>query len=484
MARRIVKESVAPAQPRTARVPIDLVNEQVILAACIIDPAEYARLEPRVKTDHFFGKGHAPAWEALGKLRRAGLEYSPDTLRQLVGGAVDTEYLGRLIASHPKKPPNLRHHVDMLEWDRARANAAAGPLDQLLKAMQDPTARPEAVRAHAKNVAVAFDGWGERRHLLDPGELVRAQMQEIRARREDKAVYSYGIDDLDCDGATGETRFIPGAAPGQVTVISGVPGSSKSTMTARIALGLEAQGKRILYGAWEMKGGVTLELLACMTLGLSRTRCSTGKLTEEEEDRIEAEMLRLSARIRFLAMPFGRERGAKVSNDHNLDIIHGYIADSACEVAIFDLWKRCLRYTDPDDEEHALIRQQAIAAETNVHCILVQQQRSKDVEQRADKRPTREGIKGSGAWIEVPDTIIGMHRPALWKRVDDVTVEAICLKQRWGKWPFSVEFDWDGDRGSYENGRTVPYDPPGAEGSEFDTWMNEEGSSTKGRRRK
>ena len=82
-----------------------------------------------------------------------------------------------------------------------------------------------------------------------------------------------------------------------------------------------------------------------------------------------------------------------------------------------------------------LIRQQAMLNEMGVHGILAQQQRLKDIELRPDKRPTREGIKGSGAWTEVPDNIIGVHRPALWKPVPDNVLEVDILKQRvrWGK---------------------------------------------------
>ena len=62
-------------------------------------------------------------------------------------------------------------------------------------------------------------------------------------------------------------------------------------------------------------------------------------------------------------------------------------------------------------------------------------------------------------------------------------LEAIWLKQRYGLWPFSIEFDWDGERGSFENARTVPYDPPGAEESsnEMDEFIR--GGSKKGRGR-
>jgi hypothetical protein len=94
----------------------------------------------------------------------------------------------------------------------------------------------------------------------------------------------------------------------------------------------------------------------------------------------------------------------------------------------------------------------------------VQQQRLKDIELRPDKRPTREGIKGSGAWTEVPDNIFGVHRPALWKPVPDNVLEIDVLKQRYGKWPLAVEFDWDPDRGQISGGRSVEYDQAAAMG--------------------
>lgn len=379
-------------------------------------------------------------------------------IEQMSGGAVTAAYLEQLLHQYQGVPPNLRHHLQLLDWDRARVDAARGPLDRLLRALQDPQTAPDALRAMAVSLATSFDGWGARRHLLDPTELVRSHMEIVRGRMGRRQPYPYGVEGLDQD-EDGKWRFIPGAEPGLVTTITGLSGSGKSTVAAIIALGLISQGRRVLYGAWEMKGNVTLELMAAINLGLSRTKLRVGEIVEEEFEKLRDEMTRLSDKVRFMNMPFGRTRGEKVSNDKNLDLLHGYIADSGCDVAIFDLWKRCLRYTDPDDEEQALIRQQAIFLETGVHGILVQQQRLKDVEQRKDKRPTREAIKGSGAWIEVPDTIIGVHRHGLWKSVDDDSVELIVLKQREGVWPQAVEFKWSGEYGRLSEGRTIAYDP-------------------------
>lgn len=466
MRQRIERKPEPKAQPadNQVRIPHDLVNEQVMIAAAIADDDARRRLVRRYKPDYFFGKGHPEIWSAIESLERQGLDYSPATLHQLSNGAVDQLYLAKLVSAHPTAPPNLGHHEAALAWDKARIEAARGPVLALLKLLNDPAAQPDAVRAAARASAVAFEAaGGDLRYLRDPKELVRQQHAEIVGRKGGAASHPYGLEGLDWDGETGKPRMIPGCAPGQVTVITGVAGSGKSTVTARIVLGQVELGQRVLYGAWEMSGGITLELLAAMRCGISRSALMTGALTADELEIHREQMDIIAGYVRFMDMPFGRAIGEKTTNERNLDIIHRYMADSGCDVGAFDLWKRCLRYTDPDDEEQALIRQQAISAETRMHSILVHQQRLKDLEQRPDKRPTREGNKGSGAWVEVPDTMIGVHRPALWKRMVDEVLELDILKQRWGIWPQAVEFDWAGEFGSLENGRTIPYDPPGSD---------------------
>lgn len=459
----------APQAAERMVVPHDVVNEQLLITAAVGSRDMMKFLVGRAAPDHFFGAGHAVIWEAFTEMVRKGLDFSPALLHQLSGGKADVGYLQKLVNVHVAAPPNIRHHVEMLHWDKARVELARGPMQELLKQLRDTTTAPDVLKSTARKVVTSLDGYGSRRHLRDPQEIVREAMADIEQRRQGRAIFPYGLDGLD-QYEDGSWRMIPGCAPGQVTVVTGVPGGGKSTFTARMVCAMVDLKRRVLYGAWEMKDKLTLELIAGMRLGMSRTKLSTGVVSDAEMAALRAEMENVATYVRFLAMPFGRERGVKVDNDRNLDIIHGYISDSGCDVFVADLWKRCLRHTDPDDEEHALIRQQAIAVETNVHCILVQQQRAKDVEARKDKRPTREAIKGSGAWFEVPDTIIGVHRPALFKRVDDDTLEAIIIKQRWGRWPLAVAFEWNADQGSLVGGRSIEYDPPDSEENPNGDW--------------
>lgn len=462
----------------------DPINEQVCLAAALVDPATRASLLARLPPDTFLTPEHRVAWATLAECERLKLAYDPATVAKVSNGEVDPDYLARIAAARPDVPENLEFHVEALLWDRQRYVALTGPVSSLLNALHNPKETPDRVKGLSRAVQQTFDGWQVRQHTYDPEELIRDQVAVIKSRIAGHAVYPYGIAGLDFydpdrarDTLHARRRLIPGSAPGQVTIITGVPGSGKSTAVARIALGLARQRRKSLIGAWEMTGGTTLELLACISLGWSRSDLTEGKIGHEQLRMLEARMREISAYVRFMKNPFRRRaRGAKSSNEANLDIIQGEIADSGCDVFIADLWKRCLKDARPEEEEEALYRQQSMSEELKVHSILVQQQRLKDIEMRPDKRPTREGIKGSGAWTEIADTIIGVHRPALWKPVDDVVIEFDILKQRYGQWPLAVECDWDPDRGMISGGRSIPYDQPvtsGTAGSKIDRHLAE-----------
>ncbi len=460
-------------------VPHDPVHEAVVIGACALDRQIRDVYVVKLYADHFLAREHADAWGALIELKRRGLDYDPATVESIAGEKV-ARTIESIIESRPEVPNNLAYHVDQLMWDRVKASVIQGPHQAFLEVLKDPVASADRskVRSLARQLASAFDGYEERQWIHDPKQLVHEQMREIEKRVDGHAAYPYGIEGLDYfsdqrdeDGEPAR-RMIPGAAPGQITCISAVSGGGKSTVTANIALGLARLGRRVLWGAWEMKGGMNLELLACISLGWSRADLIKGKgPIRSHEGRVELEerMHALSEYVTFMKNPFRRRIGEKPSNERNLDLLHGILSDAACDVFIADLWKRCLHVDQPSEEEEALIRQQMMAEDLGQHHILLQQQRLKDIEQRPDKRPTREGTKGSSAWVEVPDTYIGVHWPALWKNVPRNKIEVLILKQRYGEWPLAIEFDWQPDYGRLDGGVSIAYQRPG-EGSEIDSF--------------
>ncbi len=483
-------------KPKTEelKVPVshDPVNEMVVIAAVMCDRKQADRLLPVVLPGTFYGKGHAEAWTALRTMQSRGLYFDPATVTAVSGGKVDVAYLEQILRDRPAVPPNLGYHVEMLMWDRSRIEAVRGPISGFLEALRDSTTEPERLRALAKQVGDAFSGFGSHRYLRDPTRLVAEQSKRLTARREGNAVFPFGIHGLDYYAeddpdpkCAGFPRIVPGLAPGTVSMFTGCSGSGKSTAACAVAVYLANQERRVCFAAWETGDGPTLELCAVLSLGFSRTDLSAGMYDDLQQRELEEEMERLGEFVRFFELPFGRARGEKSSNDRNMDLIQQVIQDSHAEVFIADLMRRAMKETNPDDEEQACYRLQAMAKEQQAAHLWLHQLRLKDLEQRPDPRPTRDAVKGSSAWVEVPDTILGWHRPALFKSVPDDRMECIFLKQRWGKWPLAVEFDWDSEYGSITNGRSLEYARPG-EIADVDSMLGEStpvGKKTRGWRR-
>lgn len=460
--------------PEPLKIPHDPVNEAAIIAGAYAIAKIRPKLLLRARPDAFQVREHALAWAAFAEAERRKLTLDLPTIEQLSNADV-ARAVAQIIDEQPGGPANVEWHLGHLLWDAARARAANGPVPAFLAALGDTRAEPEKVRALARSILMSFDGgFEDRRFLHDRETLVREQMMEIERRVSGQAIYPFGLPGLDCH-ENGQRRLVPGAAPGLVTLVAALSGSGKSTLAANLVLGLagwrfndeervyvkEEPGRQILWGAWEMQGGMTLELLAIVSLGWSRTESTLGigrVATQGGRVVLEERMHAISKNVRFMANPFRRTSGERKSNDRNLDLVHGYIADSGCDVFVGDLWRRCLVDGSPEAEEEALFRQQAICEETRCHGMLLHQLRLKDLEGRIDKRPTREGVKGSAAYVEVVDAIIAPHRPAIWKKVEDDIVEILILKQRYGVWPLAVEMRWDPDRGQVWGGKTIVID--------------------------
>jgi replicative DNA helicase len=452
MRRRIEKDD-RPA----LEISHDLVNEQIVIAAVLVDKKIRNRFIEKIPASYFVDKEHGLIWSALQSMRRRKLKFDLQTLHHKTSGQVELSYLKDITVQYSAPPSNMNHHINTLKWDYVRADTVRGPLSDLLHSLQDPSTRPEKIRGLSALVNKALNIHIDRGFMKDHKLLAAEQIGAMKDR-VNMAVYPFGINELDLNN-DGTYRMIPGVAPGNVTLLTAVSGSGKSTLAAKIALEQARRNRKVLYGAWEETPGTTLETITAMSLGWSKYDIRVVNLTGSELQEFQNRMEAIGEYIRFFDPPFTHSSNKRYDNDDALDVLHSNIADSGCDIVILDLWERCIPDGNPNAERRALFRQQQIAQETGVHNILVCQQNLKQVEGTESKRPARNTILGSSAWVDIADTIIGVHKPALWKSIPDDTLELIILKQRYGKWPMAVEFDWDPNKCILENGRDVEYQP-------------------------
>jgi hypothetical protein len=455
-------------QEKAATVPHDPVNEQVVIAAAIVNLDERKKLTRQLTPDFFYARGHAEIWSVIQELERKNLVYDPATVQQLSNGDVDTDYLNDLITSRPAVPDNLAHHVEQMLLDRKRIDVAKGPLTELLDLLEEPTTDPDELRRKCQQIGGWFDGSSSHRFLRNSQDVLREAKKNLRERvtrfRTGSGIYPYGIEGLDWY-ENGQPRLVPGTAPAKSTLIVGESGSGKTTVTNQIVLSQIEEKRVVLHGGWEVHASENLEMFAAFSLGFSRSRLFTGDLTDEEIEAIEAEEERILAGehpyLKFMDRPFNREptnaKGfdKRRGNDWNLDVIQEHIEASGADVAIFDLFHKALVETKPDDEKRALDRIQGIADATKAHLILLHHVNKEDMDKSPNRIPTRKAIKGSSAWLDAVDTALATYVPGTVKQVPMDMLEIFVLKQRYGRWPLRVAFKYDADTGLITNGRSV-----------------------------
>lgn len=445
----------------------DVLNEQIVIAAVFGDPKVAGRYLETVRHDLFGDEKNAAIWRAMAEVRRRKLKLDAAAVLAELKGAVPKSYLDNLVRSFPKRPANLTQHVENLKWDGTRVSVVNGPLSDLLRAFQDPKASPSSIKGLARAVSKALDTATET-NIRNPKAVARGMVAAVRDRRG-QAIYPTGIDDLDVD-EDGVERLVPGLAPQKVTALTATSGSGKSTIAAKIALEQARRERRVLYGAWEMTPEETMELMTVISLheedpdaGWTRDKVLLGKLTDHELAVYQRRAEQIGTFVRFFPPPV---TGKSHDNNRALDEIYERVVQFGADVTVFDLWERILVNRRPEAERDAMIRQQQMAKDTNCHMLLCCQQKTKEVESRDDKRPTRGDIFGSSVWIDVPDTIIGVYRPSLYESVADDAIEIHILKQRYSKrWPCVVEFDWDASTVQMMHGREIEYRNPHAKRS-------------------
>lgn len=451
----------ASASDTGAELVYDPVNERIIIGAAIADEAKRTVLVRSISADELLVKENAAIWRALRTLVDQKLAYDPEVMRRLVRDELedfDERYLDGLEVG-ASVPQNLEWHTATLRWDATRARVLRGPVPELLREIRNPKAKPEDVAAIARSVLRGVEGGHGRKYIRRPDELKRSYGAELAARRAAGNFYPMGY------GAVDE-HLVEGTMPGKVNVLVGLPGSGKSTFADDMILKLAKLGRRVLVCPWEMGTESTLDVMLSSMSRIELDRIVQGGFSAEEQVRLNRCKDWIVDRVKFMDNAFydanlrDGGRGFKRSNDRSLDVLEGYIAESGCDVVVMDLWERCLVDLSYDGVTAALYRQQQMAAEYRFYCVIVHQLRLKDVEKRQDKRPTREAIKGTGAFVEVADQIYGVHRDAQFRNVPDDAIELICMKQRKGKANWAVRFGWDGSRSLVQgDGVPVTYDP-------------------------
>lgn len=402
----------------------------------------------------FFVSQHRAIFAALTELVDRELSYTPSTLKSFMpaddswGGV---EYLDKLERMAIKE--NLDYHISKAKWDSVRNTLLTNKIPELQAMLQDP--RVDQSEMYKKWIGLASTITPESQALVLSGTAHIARYQAtLYARQSGMNTRTTGYMALD-------KKLTSPCNPGWISVIAAAPSIGKTTFALNMAT-RQARKWRVGYLPWE-SGAVAATDIICasqLKIPLYKLLKNPEYITKEEHLKIEElldGLFNKNNNFSFLPKPpksVTLQKSSWTINDAVLDWLNDVLKEWQIDILYWDLFEKKFADRQPQAIAWALDRVQEIAQDRGVHFSLLHQITLKDAEKQQDKRPTRANLKGSGAYIEVPDFVFGLYRRAVYEQgIEDTELELYCLKQRLGAWPFKIIFDWEGKYCRVSGGR-------------------------------
>lgn len=232
--------------------PHDLRAERALIELCLIDHDVHAELAQAVRASDFYKDAHALIWEAIQSLDRDHVRADSLTLRSRLESAGQLQRVGGddyLLGLHDGALPSLVNAEHFAQRIRECASvrrtihaaheiAAEGysPLESV----------PDYLSRAEKTIVSAVDGHVGSAEPVHVSAAIDEAITAMVGRAEGIGTpSSTGLSDLDF--ALGN-----GLWPGEVTVLSGTPGTGKTALALQIARHVDRERGPVLFHSLEM----------------------------------------------------------------------------------------------------------------------------------------------------------------------------------------------------------------------------------------
>jgi replicative DNA helicase len=263
--------------------------------------------------------------------------------------------------------------------------------------------------------------------------VIRNQLKEINEVLKDPSIIKgipSGFYELD--------RLTNGFEGGELIIIGARPAMGKTAFALNIAYNVAKTGKKVLFFSLEMTKKQLSLRMNSMISGVPLNKIKSGMLSENDVEKIANSYIENAGVLR------------KIDLVDNISYLHdimkiSYSVDNVDLIIIDYLQliktkdKYQMRYQELADIVNTL---KFLSKDLNVPIIALAQV-NREVEKKADKRPTLADLRESGDIEATADVVIFLHREGYYKgNNDDNTAEVIVAKNRNGEnGNFQLMFD-------------------------------------------
>ncbi len=429
----------APDQLRPERLaPHSVAGEEAVLGSILINPDSMLEIAAFLRGDDFFLLKHSYVWEALLAISERGEaidyltvieELRARNLLENIGGAA---FITRLINNTPTSM-HVETYAHLVETAsiRRRLLAAAGDIAQIAQA---ENADINEVMDHAESVIFGVTERNLRRELIPMrvaiSDYYRRIEQQYEHRGEPVGIPT-GFTDLD--------KLLGGFQRSDLIIVAARPGVGKTSLMLSMALNAARLGNNasVAIFSLEMSSEQLVQRLVSAETGINSQKLRTGELDEREWNLFTQAVGNLgNLRLYLDDTPAitpnqMRAKCRRLYREHGLDLI---IVDYLQLMESGQGKKNDNRVQEISYISRTL---KELAREMNVPLVSAAQL-SRQVEQRADKRPQLSDLRESGSIEQDADIVIFIYRDDLYNENSERPNQADLLISKHRSGPTGV----------------------------------------------
>lgn len=430
--------------------PQNLEAEQSVLGSILIDNQVFHKVIDFLSPEDFYRPAHGKIFSAMIELVSQSQPIDVVTLQskmkslgvyEEIGGAA---YLAELLERVPTAI-NAEYHAKLIR-DQAIKRNLVSICNEIASRGLEPGESTEDLLDYAEKRIFALSSSKQTRSLVPVRDVVKDAFKELEKRFENQGQMTgvaSGYIDLD--------KITQGFQKSDLIIVACRPGMGKTSFSLGVTRHAATHVKApVVFFSLEMAKEQIVSRLLAAEGKVDSTRLRTGKLTEQDWDRLTRGAGRLSESPIYiddtpaLTVLEMRSKARKLKSElGELGII---IVD----------YLQIMGATNKNDNREKVIADisrslKALAKELNVPVVALSQL-NRQIETRPDKRPMMADLRESGAIEQDADIILFIHRDDL-ENVQPGAVsmaEFIIRKHRNGP-QGTVKVAWLGQYTSFEN---------------------------------